>query len=261
MIYNNGVQYLNNNNNCGLTQDQQKLKLCANLIYQILSNQKFIGSISNTVKMARSYYNDRKEFCRAFHINMNYQQCQNKSGNKNVSLNVYLPGGNSNCFYQNMGPNHLNLMYVIPQQGLKTSKNYSIPTLPSQWAPPRGLAWTKVTNAQYQPFVYPVSIQNPYDPPGNELGMPLTGDALVIYYYFKNVHFFTSLLSMLKQSIIDYSNFKFMCKKIVFPEDIYCGSLSERTFVVSGEFLHQVYNHFLRGFNNHKKLPIPTSVN
>ena len=36
--------------------------------------------------MARSYYNDEK-FCRAF--NMNYQQCQNKSGNKNISL-VYL---------------------------------------------------------------------------------------------------------------------------------------------------------------------------
>ena len=25
MIYSNGVQYLNNNNNCGLTQDQYKL--------------------------------------------------------------------------------------------------------------------------------------------------------------------------------------------------------------------------------------------
>ena len=35
----------------------------------------------------------------------------------------------------------------------------------------------------------------------------------------------------------------------------------KRTFIVSGEFLHQVYNQFLRGFNNHKKLPVPTMSN
>jgi len=257
MIYNNGVQYLNNNNNCGLTQDQNKLNKCANLIYQILSNQKFIGSISNTVKMARSYHNERKEFCRSFNINMNYQKCQNKSGNKHVSLNVYLPGGNSNCHYKNMGQNHFNLMYIIPQQGLTTYNNFSIPTLPPQWAPPRGLEWTRVKQPQFIPFVYPVSSQNPFDPPGSELGLPLSGNSLIIYYYFKNVQFFTSLLSMLQQSIVNYNEYKFMCKKIVFPEDIYCGSLKERTFYVSGQFLHQVFNHFLRGFENHHKLPVP----
>lgn len=255
--YNNNVRYLDSFNNCGLTQNQQKLNKCATLIYQILSNQKFITSISNTVKMARDYHNDRKEFCRSFNINMNYQDCSNKTGNKNVSLNVYLPGGNSNCTYQNLGPKHFNLMYVIPQQGLTTSKNFSIPTLPPQWAPPRGLSWTSVKNPHFIPYVYPVSTQNPQDPPGSELGLPLTGDALIIYYYFKNVQFFTSLLSMLQQSINDYSNFKFMCKKIVFPEDIYCGSLNERTFVVSGDFLQQVFNTFLRNSNNNLKLPVP----
>ena len=98
MIYNNGVQYLNNNNNCGLTQDQQKLKLCV-LIYQILSNQ-FISSISNTVKWR--VLNDRKEFCRAFHINMIINNVKINQVIKCI-IKLYLPGGNSNCFYQIWG--------------------------------------------------------------------------------------------------------------------------------------------------------------
>ena len=56
-------------------------------------------------------------------------------------------------------------MYVIPQQGLVTRRNYSVPTLPPQWAPPRGLAWTKVKDGKFKPYVYPVSSQNPFDPP------------------------------------------------------------------------------------------------
>jgi len=258
--YNNGVQYLDTNNNCGLTTNQQKLNTCANLLFQILSNQKFIGSMANTVKMARQYHNDRKEFCRSYNISLDYQNCQNKNGSKHVSLNVYLPGGNSNCSYQNMGPNQFNLMYVIPQQGLVTRKNHAIPTLPPQWAPPRGLAWTTVKNGQSVPFVYPVSMQNPQDPPGSDLGTPLTGNALIMYYYLKHVHFFTEILSFLKKAINDYSNFKFLCKKIIFPKDIYCGTLEERTFLVSGAFLQQVYHLFLRGMNTNLKLPVPKSA-
>lgn len=255
--YNNGVQYLDTTNNCGLTQDQQKLNTCANLLLQILSNQNFIGSICNTQKMARQYYNDRKEFCRAFNINMQYQKCSKKSGNKQVQINTFLPGQNNTCVYQNLPKNQFNLMYVIPQQGLVTRRNYSVPTLPPQWAPPRGLAWTKVKDGKFIPYVYPVSSQNPYDPPGSALGNPLQGDSLIIYYYFKNVQFFTDILSALKKSVVNYSEFKFYCKKIVFPQDIYCGNLEERTFYVSGEFLKQVYDLFLRGQKTNLKLPVP----
>ena len=154
-----------------------------------------------------------------------------------VSIKIYLK-------------NQFNLMYVIPQQGLVTRRNYSVLNfLSTSMVPPRGLAWTKVKDGKFKPYVYPVSSQNPFDPPGLALGNPLQGDSLIIYYYFKNVQFFTDILSALKKSVVNYSEFKFYCKKIVFPQDIYCGNLEERTFYVSGEFLKQVYDLFLRGQN------------
>lgn len=248
-VYNNNAQYLDRN--CYLNNDQEKLNKCATLLFQILSNQHFIGSISNTLKFARQYYNDRKDFCRAFNIDLQYQQeCHQKNSVKHVTLNTYLEGQDRSCVQTKK--NSVPLMYIIPQQGLK-----NVSTLPPQWAPPRGIAWTQVKSPRYIPYVYPVSSQNPFDPPGDKLNNTIKGNSLIIYYYLKHVQFFTSILSFLKQSVIDYNNFKFYCKKIVFPEDIYCGSLKERTFYVSGEFLKQVYDLFLRGTNNNLLLPVP----
>ena len=197
-----------------MTENQDKLNQCATLLFQILSNQNFIGSISNTMKFARQYYNDRKDFCRTFNVQLQYQKnCHQKNSIKHVILNTFLEGDN---YVQTKSNNSVPLMYIIPQQGIKNA-----PTLPPQWAPPRGLAWTQVKNPRYIPYVYPVSSQNPYDPPGNKLNNQIKGDSLIIYYYLKHVNFFTDILSSLKKSVIEFNNFKYYCKKIEFPEDIY----------------------------------------
>ena len=181
--------------------------------------------------MARKYYNERKFYCNSFNLNVNKLDSNcNKQVKENVRVTVWLSGGQKqNCLINGVDTtkkNVINLMEILPQ-------NY----LPSSFAGNRGVAWSRTdvpTN-----HVYPVT--NPYLPPNS-----LSDQEKVIYYYLKNIQFFTGLLSSLKRSTVDHAEFRFYCKKFVFPADIYCGSQDDRTLIATGTFLRQVYSIYLR---------------
>lgn len=217
-----------NNTNSGT---QKELKKFAKWIFQILDNEKFISSLLDTTNMARKYYNERKFYCNSFNLKVNkFDGSCNNIGQENVRVTVWLSGGQKqNCLINGVDitkKNVINLMEILPQ-------NY----LPSSFAGNRGLKWSKtVTPSDH---VYPVT--NPYLPPRT-----LSDSEKVIYYYLKHMNWFTGLLGALKRSIVDHAEFKFYCKKFVFPADIYCGSQDDRTLIATGTFLRQVYSIYLR---------------
>ena len=238
-----------------IINNSKYLEKFAKYIFEILDNQDFLGKILGTRNMARSYFNQRKFFCRTFNINMNEynKDCSQKNKIHKGKVTVWLSGGQSdNCFINSQqyipnNENAINLMRLLPEN-----------SLPSSFAGSNGLFWTKTVNNI--PNIYPIT--NPSLPPcrpcpvspfGN-CGNELNDKQKVIYYYFKHIDFFTKLLASLKRSVEDHSNFRFLCIKFIFPEDIYCGSLDERTLYATGTFLRQVYSVFLRGrkiSNNH----------
>lgn len=88
----------------------------------------------------------------------------------------------------------------------------------------------------------------------------MTNKEQIIYYYYINLNFFVNLINALKNSLTQHQWRTDYCITLVFPEELYPGSKSERTFIASGAFLRQIFNYVTLHSNLPwaNKLPAPS---
>ncbi len=192
------------------------------LFYAILQNQQFLDVILRLKNSARYYYNsNRKNFCSTVNL-------APVSGYSSERITVYLPtaGGllTTDPGYVDYDFNHRTLlMRVLP-----------INTLPTSWSD-----------------VVDQSANVPY--------AMLTNNEKVIFQYIQNADFFTRVLQLFKNSFEYYNQQKFQCFKLVFPSELYPGTEAERTFVITTEYLRNIYRNFLANprYIPYQSLPAP----
>lgn len=194
----------------------------------------FLNIILDYRNMGRSYYNQNpKHFCSTVKLGF----VQHYAG---VDTTVFLPapGGyltQDARYISYNGNNSINLLKVFAQN-----------QLPTQWS-----------NVIYNDGI-PKDIAV-FDP------NTLTDNEKVLYYYIKHADFFSKMLELMTRSFQNWSIQRYQTWTAVFPEDLYPGSVSERTVLLTGEFLKAIYTQYLResryGNPYNFKLPAPRSVN
>ncbi len=203
------------------------------LLYAILQNQQYLETILSLKNKARDYYNrSRRHFCRTVNLNA-------VSGFNQERITVFLPsaGGilTNDPLYVNYAADYAKntlLMRVLPTG-----------VLPTVW----GDSINRATGL-VESISVPVSL--------------LTDNEKVIYMYIKNADFFTRILQLFKNSFQYYTDQKFQCYTIVLPSDFYDGTLQERTFVTTTEYLRNIYRNFLANptFVPYQALPAPICI-
>ncbi len=195
------------------------------LFYAILQNQQFLDVILRLKNMARHYYNsNRKNFCSTVNLS-------SVSGFSSERITVYLPtaGGllTTDPGYVDYDFNHRTLLMRVLPTGV----------LPTNWSDVVGVSAS-----------VPVSM--------------LTDNEKIIYMYMKNADFFTRVLQLFKNSFEYYSTDRFECYTIIFPSDFYPGTLQERTFTITSNYLRDIYRNFLANprYIPYNALPAPICV-
>ena len=205
-----------------------KVNQLKELLLAISFNRVFIDVVIDLKNMGRAYYNKNpRKFCSTVHLNP-------VEGSGGQSITLYLPSAGgviaNSIEYINMTNYNKRtwLMRVLQNQ-----------QLPTCWS-------NRIKNGS--------ECISDAVPPNL-----LTPNEQVLYYYIKNADFFTRTLQLLTNSFYIHSVQRFQCYVLTFPADLYPGSLKERTFTVTNDFLKSVYSQYLKQgrYVNPYRLPAP----
>ena len=209
-----------------------KVNQLKELLLAISFNRVFIDVVIDLKNMGRAYYNKNpRKFCSTVQLNP-------VEGRGGQSITLYLPSAGgviaNSIEYVNM--NNYNKRTWL----MRVLQNQQLPT-----------CWSNRIKGGSECISDAV-------PPNL-----LTPNEQVLYYYIKNADFFTRTLQLLTNSFYIHSVQRFQCYVLTFPADLYPGSLKERTFTVTNDFLKAVYSQYLRysRLPNSLKLPAPIIQN
>lgn len=192
-----------------------KVNQLKQLLLAISFNRVFIDVVIDLKNMGRAYYNKNpRKFCSTVNLTP-------VEGHGGQSITLYLPSAGgviaNSIEYVNM--NNYNkrtwLMRVLQNQ-----------QLPTCWS-------NRIKDGS-------ICLSDAVPP------NLLTPNEQVLYYYIKNADFFTRTLQLLTNSFYIHSVQRFQCYVLTFPADLYPGTLKERTFTVTNDFLKAVYSQYLR---------------
>ena len=209
-----------------------KVNQLKELLLAISYNRVFIDVVIDLKNMGRAYYNKNpRKFCSTVHLNP-------VEGSGGQSITLYLPSAGgviaNSIEYINMS-NYNKRTWLM-----RVLQNQQLPT-----------CWSNRIKGGSECLSDAV-------PPNL-----LTPNEQVLYYYIKNADFFTRTLQLLTNSFYIHSVQRFQCYVLTFPADLYPGTLKERTFTVTNDFLKAVYSQYLRysRMPNSLKLPAPKIQN
>ncbi len=199
------------------------------LFYSILQNQRFFDVVLRLKNQARYYYNSsRKNFCSTVNLS-------SVTGFGGQTITIYLPSAGGlltvdPLYVQYDYTNRTLLMRILPNG-----------VLPTKWSDQINRATGVVESASV-----PVC--------------DLTDREKVMFMYMKNADFFTRVLNLLKNSFQYYTDQKFQCYTLVFPADLYPGTQEERTFIITTEYLRDIYRAFLYNPRVIPYQPLPAPI-
>jgi hypothetical protein len=210
-----------------------KVNQLKELLLAISFNRIFIDIVIDLKNMGRAYYNNNpRKFCSTVNLN-------SVEGSGGQSITLYLPSAGgviaNSIEYINM--NNYNKRTWL----MRILQNQKLPT-----------CWSNKVIGRTGECASDAVPPNLLEP--NEQ---------VLYYYIKNADFFTRTLQLLTNSFYIHSVQRFQCYVLTFPADLYPGTLKERTFTVTNDFLKAVYSQYLRysRLPNSLKLPAPIIQN
>jgi len=201
------------------------------LLLAISYNRIFFDVVTDLKNMGRGYYNNNpRKFCSTVQLNP-------VEGFGGKAITVYLPspgGVIANSI------EYVNIDYIKRTWLMRVLQNQKLPT-----------CWSgRIKDGS-------ICLSDSVSP------SLLTDNEKILYYYIKNADFFTRTLQLLTNSFYIHSVQRFQCYVLVFPYDLYPGTLKERTFTVTNDFLKAVYSEYLRNSripNSTFKLPAPITI-
>jgi hypothetical protein len=206
------------------------------LLLAISYNRIFLDVVQDFRNMGRAYYNKNpRKFCSTVQLNP-------VVGFGGKEITVYLPsqgGVLANSI------EYVKINYTTKTWLMRVLQNQQLPTC---WS-------NKVIGGTGNCVNYSVTPE--------QAPFVLTPNEQVLYYYIKNADFFTRVLQLLTNSFYIYSVQRFQCYTLVFPKDLYSGTVKERTYTVTNDFLKSVYSQYLKWsrLGNPYKLPAPYTMN
>jgi hypothetical protein len=180
------------------------------LFYQILKHSDFIYDVIRAKKMAREYYNRRKNYC----VVLNMNKVSGGSGRLNLYLNPLVCARNIDYSQRTY------LMRVLKG-------------LPTLWACPN-----KNSNDGIQYPNKPVFC--------NATSQDLSTNEQIAYYYMKYSDFFVNVLSAFKYAIVNYAQFKNYCKVFTIPTELTSNCVGGVRAKFTGEELKMIYCNYLK---------------
>jgi hypothetical protein len=214
----------------------QKVNYFRQLLLAISYNHVFFDVVTDLRNMGRAYYNKNpRKFCSTI-------QLSPVEGYAGKEITVYLPAQGG--FLDN-SIEYVKINYTTKTWLMRVLNNQQLPTC---WS-------NRIAKDGFTCINYSVTPeQAPY---------VLTPNEQVLYYYIKNADFFTRTLQLLVNSFNVFAEQRFLCYKLVFPADLYPGTVSQRTFTVTNDFLKSVYSQYLKfgRYKNPYKLPAPVVRN
>ena len=204
-----------------------KVNYFRQLLLAISYNRLFLDIVLDLKNLGRAYYNKNpRKFCSTVELG-----AVQGFGGKEITVYLPAPGGVIDNSIEYVKIDYVRTTWLM--------RVLQIQKLPTCWS-------NKIKNG----FVCISDSVNPSQ---------LTPNEQILYYYIKNADFFTRVLQLLTNSFYIYSVQRFQCYRLVFPADLYPGTIQERTFTVTNDFLKSVYSQYLRfgRFQNPYKLPAP----
>lgn len=205
------------------------------LLLAISFNRVFLDVVQDFRNMGRAYYNKNpRKFCSTVQLNP-------VVGFQGKDITVYLPAAGGVI---DNSIEYVKINYTTRTWLMRVLQNQQLPTC---WS-------NRVIGGTGNCVNYSVTPeQAPY---------VLTPNEQVLYYYIKNADFFTRALQLLTNSFYVYSVQRFQCYTMTFPKDLYPGTVKERTFTVTNDFLRSVYSTYLKlsRLPNPYKLPAPVTL-
>lgn len=211
-------------NDCNLPKRTNKQKF-EKLFYTIMANKSFVFNVMRARKMARDYYNKRKNFCIVFDMN------KVKCGSGKLSLYLNYPDCNTNELHNTNDFNSKTFLMRV------------VPLLPSIWG-----CYSKHFNALSSWNNYTKEKGTPYPkvPPFCNYGkIALSENEKILVDYMNIAGFFTDLFSSLNFSVSNFNQRRNYCKVFNVPKllDTDCVGYKIR---LNGEELRMLQCLYLR---------------
>ena len=181
-----------------------------NLFYSILRNSNFIYDVVRARKMAREYYNRRKNYC----VVLNMNQVKGGSG----KLNLYL---NSQVCNREIDYNKRTYLMRV------------VKGLPTLWSCPDKKSKDGVQYPNKPAFC-------------NFLNQNLSTNEKIANLYMKHSSFFLNVLSAFKYAIVNYAEFKNYCRVFDVPKEFTTGCTGAVKAKFTGQELKMIYCNYLR---------------
>lgn len=205
------------------------------LLLAISFNRIFLDVVQDYRNMGRAYYNKNpRKFCSTVQLNP-------VVGFQGKEITVFLPSAGG---VLDNSIEYVKINYTTKTWLMRVLQNQQLPTC---WS-------NRVIGGTGNCVNYSVTPeQAPY---------VLTPNEQVLYYYIKNADFFSRVLQLLTNSFYVYSVQRFQCYTLTFPADLYPGTVKERTYTVTNDFLRSVYSTYLKlsRLPNPYKLPAPRTI-
>ena len=180
------------------------------LFYQILKNSDFIYDVIRAKKMAREYYNRRKNYC----VVLNMNKVDGGSGRLNLYLNSLVCGTEVDYSKRTY------LMRVVKG-------------LPTLWA---------CDNKKSAD-----GVQYPGKPSYcNMMNQNLSTNEQIAFYYMKYSNFFVNVLSAFKYAIVNYAQFKNYCRVFTIPKELTTNCVGGSRAKFTGDELKMLYCRYLK---------------
>jgi hypothetical protein len=214
----------------------KRINYLRQLLLAISYNRIFLDTVQDFRNMGRAYYNKNpRKFCSTVQLNP-------VVGFKGKDITVYLPsqGGSLDNSIE-----YVKINYTTRTWLKRVLQNQQLPTC---WS-------NRVIGGTGECVNYSVTPE--------QAPFVLTPNEQVLYYYIKNADFFSRVLQLLTNSFYIHSVQRFQCYTMVFPKDLYEGTVKERTYTVTNDFLKSVYSQYLKWsrLGNPYKLPAPYTLN
>lgn len=196
-----------------------RINVLRQLLLAISFNHVFIDVVTDLRNMGRAYYNNNpRKFCSTINLDP-------VTGFGGKDITVFLPSAGGVI---DNSIEYFKIDYIKRTWLMRVLQNQKLPTC---WS-------NRVIGGTGNCVNYSVTPE--------QAPTVLTPNEQVLYYYIKNADFFTRTLQLLANSFRVFSEQRYQCYTLVFPSDLYTGTVKDRTFVVTNDFLKSVYSQYLR---------------